>query len=638
MEFVEQLWRATTVAARDQEFDSTLLIGIAIGSALTLFTVFIILSFHIDRLYLPPKQPTNDRLYRPPPTAVAACSDETQHADGGDDAARRRAWLLAIARGARPAPRVTNELWVAYRVFVDQRLLIGKTTTTGFHSYAVAHALGVRPHPLGWSGTQAAELFGCLAEAGLLSAFRQGLHRAPSAKAFGVLGAAEAPASALAAYLEQTLAQYHGQFHLAASRKFGRFTAEAEGRWAGPYEFVQLADPQLGMYNDDSSWSEEVTMLKLAISHVNRLRPRFLLVSGDLTNAWPTISNTTELNQSNAAVIDAQVASFREALRELDPSIPVVLQPGNHDVGQNPSRASVEAYRARFGDDYCAYWVGGVKYVAINSQYYHTQCESAEAAALRAEQEAWVEDELSEEKTAGAAHVVLLSHISPFMGDENEETGFFNWQRAGRRWLLRVASQPHLPRGRVTTVLCGHYHQNHTAWSPSGIEFVTTSSCGGCINWAQKPALIAPMTAFNFKECVRCDDPRNPPVVCDAFNSGLRVVRVEKERISHRWFELANVPKTFDDCFDDTPSESGSSKMVNILEHAMDLPMFSGRHSWGDMRSAHADLRRRGSADEVDDAPFASSRPGSWTSSDGRPLLLPARSRTTNGLLKQKKK
>ena len=307
---------------------------------------------------------------------------------------------------------MTNELWVAYRVFVDQRLLIGKTTTTGFHSYAVAHALGVRPHPLGWSGTQAAELFGCLAEAGLLSAFRQGLHRAPSAKAFGVLGAAEAPASALAAYLEQTLAQYHGQFHLAASRKFGRFTAEAEGRWAGPYEFVQLADPQLGMYNDDSSWSEEVTMLKLAISHVNRLRPRFLVVSGDLTNAWPTISNTTELNASNAAVIDAQVASFREALRELDPSIPVVLQPGNHDVGQNPSRASVEAYRARFGDDYCAYWVGGVKYVAINSQYYHTQCESAEAAALRAEQEAWVEDELSGEDRRRRARGAALAHLA----------------------------------------------------------------------------------------------------------------------------------------------------------------------------------------------------------------------------------
>ena len=44
---LQQLWRATTVAARGQEFDSTLLIGIAIGSALTLFTVFILSLIHI---------------------------------------------------------------------------------------------------------------------------------------------------------------------------------------------------------------------------------------------------------------------------------------------------------------------------------------------------------------------------------------------------------------------------------------------------------------------------------------------------------------------------------------------------------------------------------------------------------------
>ena len=36
-----------------------------------------------------------------------------------------------------------------------------------------------------------------------------------------------------------------------------------------------------------------------------------------------------------------QVAAFHEAMRELDPSIPLVLQPGNHDVGQNPSAGIV---------------------------------------------------------------------------------------------------------------------------------------------------------------------------------------------------------------------------------------------------------------------------------------------------------
>ncbi len=29
-------------------------------------------------------------------------------------------------------------------------------------------------------------------------------------------------------------------------------------------------------------------MLRLAIQHINRLKPRFLLVSGDLINAFPT--------------------------------------------------------------------------------------------------------------------------------------------------------------------------------------------------------------------------------------------------------------------------------------------------------------------------------------------------------------
>ena len=33
----------------------------------------------------------------------------------------------------------------------------------------------------------------------------------------------------------------------------------------------------------------------------------------------------------------------------------------------------------------------------------------------------WVEAELSPGATAGAAHVVILSHITPFMGAEDEE-------------------------------------------------------------------------------------------------------------------------------------------------------------------------------------------------------------------------
>ena len=120
------------------------------------------------------------------------------------------------------------------------------------------------------------------------------------------------PVEALRRWLAAALAAYNGRFKLALNRGYNGLGREAEGTWAGEYDFVQLADPQLGMLHMDKSWAEELTMLKLAIDHVNRLRPRFLLISGDLTNAWPC--------KENARVIAAQRASFQVALCTVDPS------------------------------------------------------------------------------------------------------------------------------------------------------------------------------------------------------------------------------------------------------------------------------------------------------------------------------
>ncbi len=145
-------------------------------------------------------------------------------------------------------------------------------------------------------------------------------------------------------------------------------------------------------------------------------------------------------------------------------------------------------YCARFGDDYFSFWVGGVKYVSINSQYYHILCvDNPEADEMAREQAAWVEEELSASATAGAVHVVVLSHITPFMGAEDEETGHFNWKRAPREWMVRLCSQPHLPGGRATIWLCGHYHASCMARTQAGTEVVTTGAAGGVINWSKPP-------------------------------------------------------------------------------------------------------------------------------------------------------
>ena len=112
--------------------------------------------------------------------------------------------------------------------------------------------------------------------------------------------------------------------------------------------------------------------------------------------------------------------------------------------------------------------------------------------------------------------------------------------------------------------LCGHYHSNYVQTSSDGIEIVTTSSVGGVINWRHEPPVLACQAKFNFIECVNM-----PPVVCDAFHSGMRLVRVEDSAIRHVWTTLANVPDTFDQAFD---SSFEAVDARPSLERILDVP------------------------------------------------------------------
>ena len=56
--------------------------------------------------------------------------------------------------------------------------------------------------------------------------------------------------------------------------------------------------------------------------------------------------------------------------KDLDPEIPLVCVCGNHDVGEEPTKETIEGYAKSFGDDYFSFWHGGVKFMVINSQYF----------------------------------------------------------------------------------------------------------------------------------------------------------------------------------------------------------------------------------------------------------------------------
>ena len=494
------------------------------------------------------------RFFQPPRHIVDLCEASTSARPW--EAARQR-WVLDVAKldvdasEGTSLPKVHNRLWVSYRMWVDTHLA-SEGNHASFHNFVIARALGVpTPRKFSWSGTEAGDLLVCLAAAGVL------------------VRGYETGKGALEKFLQESLIAFNNRFLLARNRTISGFSADEQSSWGGSYDFIQLADPQIGMFKMDADWAEELTMLRIAVHHVNRLKPRFLLVSGDLTNAWPS--------EKTREVIAEQVSSFKEAMRELDPSIPLILQPGNHDVGQNPRAADVRDYVSKWGDDYFSFWVAGVFYIAINSQYYHIACDNDEAKEMRKGQETWLESQLTFASTSGATHVVLLSHVTPFMGDEDEPQGHFNWEVGPRKWVLELAK-----RANVKLWLCGHYHGNHIKTSEKyGVEVVTTSSCGGVINWKKEPPEIATNEVFNFMECVD-----KPPVVCDAFHSGMRIVRVTEKRILHEWLELADVPECLDDIFS-TPGTPARLVARPQLDQIMDLPTspklgHAGVIGWGE--------------------------------------------------------
>jgi len=446
-------------------------------------------------------------------------------------AAEARAWVCDVSRmEPDKVPIVALSHWVRYRDFVD-RSIVGRTDL--WHVFAYRRLLGL-PKSFGLHGIRGgdvADLISCLADRRLLG--RTQLPR-PATAEHPVMeqssNAVEAGSveEALQDWLRAAEAAYNDRFLMAVERHYRGLTVKEEGRWKGEYYFVQLADPQVGMLHYDREWNEELTMLRLAVHKVNALHPRFLVVSGDLINAFPT---------KDPQVAARQVASIKEALMEVDPSIPVVLQPGNHDIGQSPTAEDVTRYRSRFGDDYFSFWAGGVFYVAINSQYY---CDDTHTKELRRAQDEWIEEQFTR-AAKGAVHVVVLSHVPPFVGSEDEERGWSNWNMDARHRVLKLAEQ-----AGVRLWLCGHFHGNAIAKSRGGVEVVVTSSCGGIINWTQDSAYIACQRFPDFSKVVA-----DPPVIADAHHSGLRVVRVQEHKVVHRWLTLDEVPQSLEDVFND---------------------------------------------------------------------------------------
>ena len=254
---------------------------------------------------------------------------------------------------------------------------------------------------------------------------------------------------------------------------------------AAPFYFIQLSDPQLGMFTNNRDFAQDAANFEFAVTAVNRLRPAFVVITGDLVHKPGD---------------PAQISEYRRILAKIDRSIPVYNIAGNHDVENAPTPESLAAYRKIFGPDRYTFRHQGLVGIVLNSSVIHTP---EKAAAELVEQERWLRAELVQAKAEGARHIVVFQHHPWFIKTATEADQYFNIPVARRAAYMAMFRE-----FGVRYLFCGHYHRNAEA-KDGEIENVTSGPVGKPLGGAK---------------------------------SGLRVAIVRDDRIEHRYFELGDLP------------------------------------------------------------------------------------------------
>lgn len=259
-------------------------------------------------------------------------------------------------------------------------------------------------------------------------------------------------------------------------------------RAADPFFFIQLTDPQFGFQAANENFLQETANFEFAVATVNRLRPAFVVVTGDLVH-----------RPGDAA----QIAEYRRIVAKIDRAIPVYNVAGNHDVENVPTPASVARYTTQFGPDYYSFKHGGLVGIVLNSSLIHSPQQTPDQLAG---QENWLRTELEKARAERAQHIVIFQHHSWFLKSVGEPDGYSNLPLERRMKYLSLFRDY-----GIKYIFCGHLHRNAIA-RDQGIEVVTTGPIG-------KP--LGPV---------------------DERRSGLRVAIVRTDRIEHEFYDFSRLP------------------------------------------------------------------------------------------------
>ena len=241
--------------------------------------------------------------------------------------------------------------------------------------------------------------------------------------------------------------------------------------------FIQMSDTQLGMaatlsgpnnkkrtemherglqppqIEISTGFAYETERFEKAICAANRLKPKFIVVTGDL------IQDPEDLSQLN---------ELQRITNTLNPNIKIHMAPGNCDVGNSPTAKLLSLYRERFGDDNYSFDHGMMHFVVINTSI------AFDPTHVPQEWEAqlgFLKTDLARATKKGQRCVVFGHH--PLFGETRDDPDSQMVIPIKRRRIILDLFEEH----HVEAMFSGHWHKNKYS-SDDGFRMIISGPVG----------------------------------------------------------------------------------------------------------------------------------------------------------------
>ena len=243
--------------------------------------------------------------------------------------------------------------------------------------------------------------------------------------------------------------------------------------------FVQMADPQFGMYSSVSKFSDadkaerrqrginieytgpileglakETSLFTEAIETANKINPDFVVICGDM------------VHNSNS---DEQFQELIRISRLLNEDIKLYWVAGNHDVGDKPTRAGLAQYKEQFGEYNYSFQEENCHFIVLNSSICYDPGSVPDEWDILI---SFLEKELQLAASTQKRHKIIFMHHPLFLNDPNEGDNYFVIPSARRAKIIDLITEYD-----VSAVFTGHLHRNNYK-KIGNTELVSTGPVG----------------------------------------------------------------------------------------------------------------------------------------------------------------